>query len=318
LDAPGTLHHVIIRGIEKKQIVKSDADREDFVRLLGEKADATGTTVYAWSLMTNHAHILLKSGKIGISGMMRKLLTSYAVRHNLRNRRHGHLFQNRYKSIICEEDPYFLQLVRYIHLNPLRAGLVKSIRELDGYRWSGHSAIMGNQKYDWQDTGRVLMMFGGGGAKGRDKYREYILGGVNDGRNPGLVGGGLIRSMGGWSEVLSARRRGDRERYDDRILGGNEFVTEVLKESGERVKSRLTRQSDTGLIEMVIRKECKRLGTTVLVLRRGGRRLDVVRARESIARRLVMEDGISLAEVARRLGVSTSGVANMLRRTRCR
>src|SRR3989338_7612133 len=122
LDAPGTLHHVIIRGIEKKPIVKDDADRKAFIDRMGQLAFESQTAIHAWALMTNHAHILLQSGPKGLPSLMRRLLTGYAITFNKRHRRHGHLFQNRYKSIICDKDSYFTGLVRYIHLNPLRAG----------------------------------------------------------------------------------------------------------------------------------------------------------------------------------------------------
>ena len=96
LDAVGTLHHVIIRGIEKRRIVDDDSDRREFVSRLGRLAGETGTSIYAWALMSNHAHILLSSGRQGLAKFMRRLLTGYAVRYNPRHRRHGHLFQNRY------------------------------------------------------------------------------------------------------------------------------------------------------------------------------------------------------------------------------
>ena len=96
LDAPGTLHHVIVRGIERRRIVDDTADRKSFVERLGELADGTETSIYAWALMTNHAHILLRSSQIGLSGFMRRLLTGYAIYYNRRHRRWGHLFQNRY------------------------------------------------------------------------------------------------------------------------------------------------------------------------------------------------------------------------------
>ncbi|MFC1578356.1 transposase, partial [Thermodesulfobacteriota bacterium] len=156
LDAPGTLHHVIVRGIERRRIVDDVADRKTFVERLGQLATDTQTGIYAWALMTNHAHILLRSSEIGLSGFMRRLLTGYAIYYNRRHRRWGHLFQNRYKSIICDEDTYFKELVRYIHLNPLRAKMVKSLSKLDRYRWSGHGAIMGKVKYDWQDRDYTL------------------------------------------------------------------------------------------------------------------------------------------------------------------
>jgi REP element-mobilizing transposase RayT len=121
------MHHVIIRGIEKGPIVGDDDDRRIIVDRMGELSQNLQTPVYAWALMTNHAHILLRSGQAGLSSFMRKLLTFYAVTYNRRHNRHGHLFQNRYKSIIVEEDTYFKELVRYIHLNSLRAGMVDSL-----------------------------------------------------------------------------------------------------------------------------------------------------------------------------------------------
>jgi len=142
LDAPGTLHHVIVRGIERRKIVDDDKDREDFVTRMGSIALDTGTSIYAWALMTNHAHILLRSSTAGLPTFMRRFLSGYAIWYNRRHRRYGHLFQNRYKSIVCEEDPYFKELVRYIHLNPLRAGMVETLAKLDRYKWCGHCVIL--------------------------------------------------------------------------------------------------------------------------------------------------------------------------------
>jgi REP element-mobilizing transposase RayT len=102
----------------------------------GALALETATTIYAWSLMTNHAHILLRRCQVGLPKYMRRVLTGYAITYNLRHKRHGHLFQNGYKSILCQENPYFLELVRYIHLNPLRANVVKDLRSLDKYPYT--------------------------------------------------------------------------------------------------------------------------------------------------------------------------------------
>jgi REP element-mobilizing transposase RayT len=98
---------MIVRGIERRRIVNDVADRENFVKRLAELSADTKTTIYAWAIMTNHAHILLRSSEIGLSGFMRRLLTGYAVSYNRRHRRWGYLFQNRYKSIVCDEDAYF-------------------------------------------------------------------------------------------------------------------------------------------------------------------------------------------------------------------
>ena len=174
LDAPGTLHHVITRGIERRRIVDDDVDRENFVERMGRVASDTATVIYAWSLMANHCHILLRSGPSGLPAYMRRVLTGYAISYNRRHSRHGHLFQNRYKSIVCEEDAYFKELVRYIHLNPLRAKLVETLGKLDGYRWCGHSVLMARVKHDWQDRDYVLGWFGHTDGEAKRYYRQYV------------------------------------------------------------------------------------------------------------------------------------------------
>src|SRR5210317_23692 len=159
IDAPGALHHIIIRGIERKAIFKDNADRTNFLKRLSRIVLETETVCYAWVLMTNHVHLLLKTGLAPIATVMRRLLTGYAVSFNRRHRRHGQLFQNRYKSIICQEDIYLKELVRYIHLNPLRAGIVKNISELNKYTYNGHGVLLGNKKRAWQDTQYFLGFF---------------------------------------------------------------------------------------------------------------------------------------------------------------
>ena len=143
LDAPGLLQHVMARGIERRKIFFDDKDRKSFLERFAVILEETQTQCYAWALIPNHFHLLLRTGPTPLSKVMRRLMTGYAVTFNKRHNRSGHLFQNRYKSVICEEDPYLLELIRYIHLNPLRAKLVQNINELDKYLWTGHSAILG-------------------------------------------------------------------------------------------------------------------------------------------------------------------------------
>src|SRR4030066_1012604 len=181
LDAPGILHHVMVRRMEVSPIFLDDQDRQDFVSRISELVEETGTKVLAWTLMDNHIHLLIISGSQGISKFFGCLLTGHAVRYNLKYHRSGHLFQNRYKSIVCEEDPYLLELVRYIHLNPLRAGIVKSMEELDRYPWCGHGALTGRRKNDWQETEYVLKQFREGRRKAIRGYRKFMGGGEQKG-----------------------------------------------------------------------------------------------------------------------------------------
>ena len=146
IDAAGALHHIMGRGIERRGIFADDEDRNTFLRRLEKILIETKTVCLAWALIPNHFHLLLRTGTAPIATIMRRLLTGYAQYYNRRHKRHGQLFQNRYKSILCQEEPYLLELVRYIHLNPLRAGKVKTLEELDAYPFSGHSALMGTAK----------------------------------------------------------------------------------------------------------------------------------------------------------------------------
>lgn len=124
------------------------------------------------ALMSNHAHILLSSGPQGLPSFMRRFLTGYAVHYNLRHRRNGHLFQNRYKSMVCDGDSYFSELVRYIHLNPLRVKLVADFKGLETYPYCGHGVILGAVKNDWQDEIVSLRSL----VAGRERPRMLIGG----------------------------------------------------------------------------------------------------------------------------------------------
>ena len=314
LDTPGTLHHVILRGIEKRRIVDDDSDRENFTNRLGRLAEDSLTSVYAWALLDNHAHILMRSGPAGISAFMRSVLTGYAISYNLRHHRHGHLFQNRYKSIICEEDAYFMELVRYIHLNPLRAGIVDSLAQLDRHPWCGHGVVMAKCDAHWQDRDYVLKWFGQTEGQAKRAYREFVENGIAQGRRPELVGGGLIRSLGGWSVVKSLRRSGDREKGDSRILGSSEFVMQVIGEAEQKVQRQLAGDDLIEKAEKIIHSYCVAHNIAADLLCSGSRRKAVSMARKELVLKLVKEIGLSLAETGRQLGLTTSGVAQILRR----
>jgi len=155
-------------------------------------------------------------------------MTGHAVTYNLRHRRQGHLFQNRYKSIVVEEEPYFLELVRYIHLNPVRSGIVNGLEELTRYRYTGHSVIMGHRGYDAQDVESVLTRFSDKRKIAIAGYCGFVAAGLNQGRREELRGGGLIRSIGGLTAMMT-RGLEERELSDERILGSGDFVESVLR-----------------------------------------------------------------------------------------
>lgn len=307
LDAPGALHHIMGRGIEQTKIFRTDQDREDFLNRLADLCIDGYLIVYAWSLMANHFHLLVRTGRWSISKSMRKLLTGYVVNFNLRHKRHGHLFQNRYKSIICEDDPYLLELTRYIHLNPVRAGIVNDLRGLNHYRWAGHSAIMGRVKRDWQEIGTVVRYFGKG-RRAVKKYEQYVGEGISHGKRPELVGGGLIRTLGGWSQVLSLKRKGIKGVSDERILGGGEFIERLLSEAEERERETLRLGRELPDLLTLAKRIVRGEGIEESDLRSGIRKREIVRARRLFCQLAIGKMGYPGAEVARFLGVTTSSV----------
>jgi len=258
------------RGIERRKLFRDDKDRNSFLDRLAIILEETQTQCYAWALIPNHFHILLRTGATPLSKVMRRLMTGYAVTFNKRHRRSGHLFQNRYKSVICEENAYLLELIRYIHLNPLRAKLLQDLKELDKYPWTGHSPILGHRKNPLipKPTNKpdrkspipnpcpvkreacltgakskmnladstiqdVLLHFGETKRIARRRYRQFVKNGIEQGKRPEFQGGGLVRSAGGNKAGLLGRKKEEREEGDARILGSGDFVNEALMKAGE-------------------------------------------------------------------------------------
>jgi putative transposase len=347
LDAPGLLQHVMARGIERTKIFSDDKDRRSFLDRLATVLNETQTQCYAWALIPNHFHLLLRTGKTPLSKVMRRLMTGYAVTFNKRHKRSGHLFQNRYKSIVCEEDPYLLELIRYIHLNPLRAGLVKDLKELDKYPWSGHSAILGKHKNPLipkAPAGKsfsaarrigfsqfrpgiekeqinhenpvdpvkdskflvektiedVLLHFGNTPKLARRRYRQFIRNGIDQGARPEFQGGGLIRSAGGKKADLLGRKKEERKKSDERILGSGEFVEHILADSEKREGYRSLRK--VALSELV-EKVSIHLDADKDEVLSGNRRQNNCRARSLISFLAAKSMGYKFTDIAEILGI---------------
>jgi REP element-mobilizing transposase RayT len=269
------------RGLERRAIFRDARDRRDFVDRLARLATAQAVTVYAWALLPNHVHLLLRTGRLPLAGAMRSLLTGYAGAFNRRHRRAGHLFQNRYKSIVVEAEPYFLEVVRSLHLNPLRAGVVADLAALGRYRWSGHAVLLGQRPGPWQDTASVLARFAPTRRVARDRYRTCVGEGVAQGRRKELQGGGLRRSAGGWAGVRELRRGREASLADERILGQTAFVERIRAEAETALgaRARYARVSLPKVLEQV----GAAVGVAPDSLAGGGRAAGLSRAREGIA-----------------------------------
>lgn len=309
IDATGALHHIICRGIERRKIFDDEADRENFLDRLGIILNETSTPCYAWAQIPNHFHLLLRTGKVPITTVMRRLLTGYAVSYNRRHRRSGHLFQNRFKSILCQEDLYLKELVGYIHLNPLRAGIVADLKALAKYPYGGHSVLMGEQKKDFQDVGYVLRLFGDKVARARRGYQEYVHKRINLGRRPELVGGGLLRSSGGWGVLKAMSKARIHLKGDERILGESDFVKEILAEQKEQLERRYSLKAQGYDIDRVVEKVAEVFDMEPEGIRKPGNQPLRVKARSLVCYWAVRELGMSGTSVGELLGIGQSAVS---------
>jgi putative transposase len=294
------------RGIEKTKIFREDRDRDDFVSCLPGLGEEGFFLIYAWALMENHFHLLVRTGRRSLSQNMCKLLTGYVINFKRRNKGKGYLFQNRYKSIVCEEDPYLLELTRYIHLNPVRAG--------EGPAGAGKISLDGSFGLDglcapgMAGYGDDMVLFRAEAEAGDSGLRGVCAGRISPrGGRPELAGGGLLRSIGGWGEVKSLRRRGVEAAGDQRVPWGSEFVERVLAEAGD-VEVGVRR----GWLEELVKKVAVREGASEMALRRGRRGRRVTKARRTVCRTAIERLGYSGTEAARALGVATSAVVPAL------
>lgn len=314
IDATGAIHHVICRGLERREIFRDDGDREDFVSRLGAILTETSTRCFAWALIPNHFHLLLQTGTTPISTVMRRLLTGYGVTFNRRHNRHGHLFQNRYKSILCQEEPYLLELVRYIHLNPLRAGLVSSLEELERYRYCGHSRLLGKYQDAWQDTDAVLGRFGKRTTAARKGYAVFVAEGMEQTTRTDLIGGGLVRSAGGWQKIASLRQAGVHLKSDERILGDSDFVEFVLRQAEERCATEAAYRTSGLDLEGLALIVARVLGLAVKEVWASGKQPKRVQARSLFCFWAVRELGASTTELVALLSLSQPNVSRAVQR----
>lgn len=301
LDISGLLQHVIVRGIERRDIFLDDEDRSRFLERFSTLLVKTETRCFAWALMTNHFHLLLMPTAVALSCFMRRLLTGYAVVFNRKYSRCGHLFQNRYKSIVCEEEPYLLELVRYIHLNPLRAGLVSEMATLDHYPWCGHAVLMGNSQLDGHATTEVLAHYSKGLTRARQGYRQFVADGIPAGRREKFSGGGLKRSRQEGSDNF--------ENFDERILGSGEFVDSLRRE--ETLRPLIT--VPISMAELVNRVS-EKLQVDPEKVRRPSKTRQLAEARGIICYLAVRHLGYRGATVGKELHLGPTGVSIAVRR----
>jgi putative transposase len=275
--APGLLYHVIVRGNQRQKTFLSGTDYQAYLERVGRYRGKFGHTIHAYCLMPNHVHLLVESSSQPLAKFMQGLQQSYSQYYNLRHRKTGHVFQGRYKAIVCEKDEYLLQLIRYIHLNPVRAGMVKNPEQ---YEYSGHRAYLEGKTTEVIDPRKVLGLMGG-----KARYHAFIR---------------------------DEMKQGHKEEYyeveDQRFLGAEGFA-EKLQDEHEEPRAKKRRPLDK-----VVEELGKELGTGGTALKSRDRSWPVSRARTMIAYVLVRRQGYALGEVARYFGRDAATVGILIGR----
>ena len=199
----GALYHVIVRGNQRQKTFQDDQDRRAYLERVESYRQRYGFRLYAYALMSNHVHLLMETRNVPLSKIMQGIQGSYTQRYNRRHRKVGHLFQGRYKAILCDRNAYWLELVRYIHLNPGR------LRVPDNpwcYRWSSHAAYLGKASPVTVDTKDVLNQFHSRLGAARQVYQRFMEDGMNQGHEKQYY-----------------------QTVDQRFLGDEGFVNEIAE-----------------------------------------------------------------------------------------
>jgi putative transposase len=288
VEYPGALYHVISRGNQRQNIFHDDRDRTKYLELLCRLKEVYSFRLHAYVLMLNHVHLLLESGQVPLSRIMQRLGSGYTQYFNRRHGLAGHLFQGRYKAILCDKDSYLLELSRYLHLNPVRA---KAVKDPADYTWSSYGGYMrGTERQKWLDTTDVLREFSRNPAQARKLYRRFVLEAMGEGHK------------GEYYEVL-----------DGRFLGDREFAEEIkakVKDPGDvRVKIEP---------EAFLRAACSALGKKTVEVIGAGKERERVRAREAISYVGRSRTELSVATLAQSLGVDPTCVSRSVARVESR
>ena len=282
IHVPGGVYHVMMRGNGGQDIFFADQDRYRIYLLLQEGTIRFDYRVHAFCLMDNHIHLALQVAHIPLSKIIQNLSFRYTKWVNRQQGRTGHLFQGRYKAILIDQDNYLLELVRYIHLNPVRAGLVK---QADNYIFSSHRAYLGYETLPWLTTDWVLGQFDRSVLKARQRYNAFVL-----------DGGGL-----------GHQQRFSKGKTDTRVLGDDRFLETVL---GEPFRSKAKLPSFQETMATI----SKAYGLSVAELKAGGRSRRASEARALVGLIVVQLSIDSLTAAASYFGRDVSTLSTGVKR----
>ena len=236
LNVTGSVVHIMARTLPHEQLFSDDDDCDQFLAMLSKSLVRVGYRCYAWALMPNHYHLIVRTSDRELWEFMKPLNTGYAGYHRKKYLRDGPLFRDRYKSIVTQDQHYIAELVRYVHLNPVRAGICKDLKALEQHPWTGNSALMGKHKYEFQDVNTVLQRFGATMASARRAYRAFLQEGLDNDCNKDEL-----------TSLVRASNTGTQagRKTTNWVIGDQAFVKKALLRADE-VRIRISRFEKEG------------------------------------------------------------------------
>lgn len=283
LHVPGALYHIVLRGNDRQDIFFTQEDRQTWAQLIGRGLERHGHRVHAYCWMTNHVHLAIQASDRPVGGFISTVASGYARSMHRRLRRTGHFFERRYRAIIVDSDAYALELVRYIHLNPVRAGIAAGAGD---YPWSSHCAYLGAPGPEWLTQSWVLSLFAATESHARQQFAAFMASPADE-------------------AVIKRLREGRPD--DHRLLGDDSFLTTVAGKTALALPARVT-------LDDIIAAVCGMTGVRAEVLSGPSRQRDLVSVRAVIAAAAAQSRVVSMAAVARRFGRAEASISRRVQR----
>jgi len=288
IEFQGAFYHVICRGNNKQEIFAGDNDYREFLKGIKITKARYGFLLYCYNLIPNHLHLAVETSNEPLSRIMCSLLTRYARYFNSRHKRTGHVFEKRYKAILCQKESYLLEMLRYIHLNDVRAGLTGRPGD---WKWSSYRTYMGAAQDDIVDTKKILSIFDKKVSVARKKFAEFVHDGIN---------------MKSKEEFYPP----DTFPY----LGDTEFVKDLSKKYGEirrwdKIRVRIT-------LEKLAGKISGKTGIDIAEMQASYKSKNISSARKMFSVIAVYYAGYKATQVAKYLNCSISAISRYLRDAR--
>lgn len=304
LTIPGALYHIMSRCLPMYQLFSDDEDREHFLKLFSTGISDVGYKCYAWVLMSNHYHLVLRSSDEPLWRIMKPLQMKYAQYHSRKTGRRGPLFMDRYKSIVTQDQYYLEELIRYVHLNPIRAGICRNLSELKRYRWSGHRNLVCGIKNEFQDISTVLRRFGETDDTAGKGYLEFLKERIE-----------TFPLEGGFADSIQKNNGSIKpdKKVSSWVMGDPEFVEQVLVAANAKDIRLRTFKKDGSNLKRIASKIGKYFDVSLSTMQQRQRGGPGAAARKVFAWCVCRNYGVTTTMAGEFLGVGNTAVSAMVK-----